>query len=88
MARTTARIRKTSATSGIENSRVIISPATNSLVMTAPSLLLHFEAATVNADVSVLPQYLHNNRYLRAKSCVTSGGRLVHCSNLNNRQVE
>jgi hypothetical protein len=46
------------------------------------SCFCNFEAATVNADVSVLPQYFHNNRYLRAKSCVTSGGRLVHCSNL------
>jgi hypothetical protein len=46
------------------------------------SCFRNFEAATVNADVSVLPQYLHNNRYLRAKSCETSGGRLVHGSNL------
>jgi hypothetical protein len=48
----------------------------------AQSSFRNFEAATVDSNISVLPQYLYNNRYLGAKSRVASGGRLVHSSNL------
>jgi len=42
----------------------------------------NLEAAAVNADVSLRPQYLHHHRYLRAIAGITSGSRLVHASNL------
>jgi len=48
----------------------------------AQSSLSNLEAATVDTDVSVLPQDLNNDRYLRAIAGVTSGGRLVHSSSL------